>query len=114
MNIELETIIENSGLSEAKFSFGQFFNVEFTRPKTTQKTTQKKSNKLSENQLNILKYLVKNPHASRKELNENISNIGENGIKYNLKRLQELNIIERIGSDKGGYWHILENKKTNN
>jgi len=28
--------------------------------------------------------------------------------KRDLKKLKELNIIKRIGADKGGYWEVVE------
>ena len=71
---------------------------------TTQKTTQK----LSQKQKEILVYLKKNPNASRKELTETITDLTEDGVKYNLTRLKNLGLIQRIGPDKGGFWEIIE------
>lgn len=72
--------------------------------KTTQKTTQIKLNK---NQINILNLIEKNPSITRNELAE-ILNITSDGVKYNLKKLKDNNIIERVGPDKGGYWIIIK------
>lgn len=47
---------------------------------------------------------------TRKELAENIPNITENGIKYNLARLQELGVLNRIGGRKLGYWALVDKK----
>lgn len=71
---------------------------------TTQKTTQKRSDV----QIKILEYLAEHPMASRQELTDNISNITVDGIKYNLKKLQEKEFIVRIGPDKGGHWQVLK------
>jgi len=70
--------------------------------KTTQKTTQKKLNK---NQIKILNLIKENPNITRNELSKKL-NITPDGIKYNIKKLKESNIIERIGPDNGGYWKI--------
>ena len=78
-----------------------------TENKTTQKTTQKIISALSPKQQEILNYLSKNPSASRKELSENISGISEDGVKYNLKGLQQKGVIKRIGPDKGGHWEVI-------
>ena len=78
-----------------------------TENKTTQKTTQKITSALSPKQQEILNYLSKNPSASRKELSENISGISEDGVKYNLKGLQQKGVIKRIGPDKGGHWEVI-------
>ena len=75
---------------------------------TTQKTTQKTNQKLSKKQEEILVYLKKNPNASRKELTETITDLTEDGVKYNLTRLKNLGLIQRVGPDKGGYWKVIE------
>jgi len=56
----------------------------------------------------MIEYLRAHPSASRKELAENIEGITEDGVKHNLKRLQELGLIKRIGSARGGYWEVKE------
>ena len=75
---------------------------------TTQKTTQKTTQNLSKKQEEILVYLKKNPNASRKELTDTITDLTEDGVKYNLTRLKNLGLIQRVGPDKGGYWKIIE------
>ena len=76
-----------------------------TKPKTTQKTTQK--------QKAILEYLKKHSTASREELTQGIENITIDGVKYNLKRLQEIGLLRRVGADRGGYWKVLGNNDEN-
>ena len=68
---------------------------------TTQKTTQK----LNDNQIKILEYIKENPKITRNELANKLS-ISPDGVKYNLKQLVDKEIIERIGTDNGGYWNI--------
>lgn len=63
---------------------------------------------LTVTQIAIVEYLKENPQATRKELAEQIPNITENGIKYNLARLQELGILKRIGGRKLGYWAFID------
>ena len=64
--------------------------------------------KLSRKQEEILLYLKNNPKASRKDLTDNIIDLTEGGVKYNLKRLKEFGLIRRVGPDKGGFWEIIE------
>ena len=71
--------------------------------KTTQKTTQKI--KLNNNQLQIIKFIKENPKITRKELSEKM-NITVDGVKYNLKKLVDSNILERVGPNNGGYWNL--------
>lgn len=68
-----------------------------------EKTTQKV--KLNNNQLKIVDFIKENPKITRIEL-ANKLNITVDGVKYNLKKLVDNKIIERIGPDKGGYWEI--------
>jgi len=59
--------------------------------------------------MDILKLLKENPKITRNEL-ASILNITSDGVKYNLKKLVDNNIIERVGPDNGGYWSIkIEN-----
>ena len=71
--------------------------------KTTQKTTQKI--KLNNNQLKIIELIKENPKITRNELASKLD-ITPEGIKYNLKKLVNYDIIERIGPNNGGYWKI--------
>ncbi len=71
--------------------------------KATQKTTQK--TKLNNNQLKIIELIKENPKVTRNEL-ASFLNITSDGVKYNLKKLVDNNIIERVGPDNGGYWSI--------
>ena len=73
--------------------------------KTTQKTTQKI--KLNNNQLKIIELIKGNPKITRNEL-ANKLNITPDGIKYNLRKLINKDIIERIGPNNGEYWKIKE------
>ncbi len=75
--------------------------------KTTQKTTQKTKEiiKLNSNQLKIIKLIEENNKITRNEL-ANKLDITPDGVKYNLKKLIDNNIIERVGPDNGGYWNI--------
>ena len=75
--------------------------------KTTQKITQIKLNK---NQQEILKLIEENSSITRKEI-ATIIKLSEDGVKYNLKKLASNKIIERVGSDNGGYWKILDDKE---
>jgi len=79
-----------------------------TIQETIQETTQKAKPKLNQKQQEILAYLKQHPTSNRKELAEAISDISEDGVKYNLKVLQEHGFISRVGSTKAGHWEIKE------
>ncbi len=43
------------------------------------------------------------------EIASQLGNITEDGVKYNLKVLQEKGVLKRVGPAKGGYWEISIN-----
>ena len=74
----------------------------------TQITTQKTTQIMTTAQRDILNYLKSHPNASRREIAQNIKNITENGIKYNIKVLQQKGLLQRIGPDHGGEWKVMD------
>ena len=83
-------------------------------PETTQKlprnypeTTQKQALDITPVQKEIIDFLLKCPYAGRKEISSHLDSLSEDGVKYNLKLLQQKGIIKRIGPNKGGYWKVL-------
>ena len=54
----------------------------------------------------IIKHINTNNSITINELS-NFCEVGRETIKRDIKKLRELKIIERIGSDKTGYWKIL-------
>jgi predicted HTH transcriptional regulator len=65
------------------------------KAETTQKTTQK-----------ILSLIKQKSDITRQELAE-ACGISSDGIKWQLKKLQEKGAIRRVGPDKGGHWEIV-------
>ena len=49
--------------------------------------------------------IKENPSITRKEMAEKIG-ISDDGIKYNLSKLKQMNILTRVGSDRSGTWKI--------
>jgi len=94
--------------------FGNFFTIIFARAekatggKKAAGTTQKTTQKLTPKQNAILQYLKGHPFAGRDEIVQSIPDITEDGVKYNLKRLQSTGLLKRIGPDKGGKWEVAE------
>ena len=93
-----------------KFEYPERATTQYdhTTQKTTQKATQKAIQNLTEQQEAILSFLKEHPKATRKEISKSLPNITEDGVKYNLSRLQELGLLERVGGRKQGYWQIIE------
>ena len=85
--------------------------------KTTQKlprnypeTTQKQNIDITPIQKGIVDFLLHHPYAGRKEISSHLGSLSEDGVKYNLKVLQQKGVIKRIGPAKGGYWKVLSDE----
>ena len=76
-------------------------------PRNYPKTTQKPTLEMTPVQKEIVKFLLQNRYAGRKEISSHLGSLSEDGVKYNLKVLQQKGIIKRIGPNKGGYWKVL-------
>ena len=72
--------------------------------KTTQKTTRKTTLKTA---IIILEAIKNEPTISRTKLAEQCG-ITPDGIKWQMKKLQERGVLKRVGPDKGGHWEIIE------
>ena len=66
------------------------------------KNTAKITQKITVNQRKIIAAIKNNPHITQDELSEAVGIARLNIIK-NMKKLQEQNLIKRIGADKNGY-----------
>ena len=62
---------------------------------------------LNKSQIEILKQLRNNPNITISKLVK-IIGIGHTAIQNNLNKLQELNVVTRVGSRKNAYWKINE------
>ena len=76
-------------------------------PRNYPETTQKLPLDITPVQKEIIDFLLKCPYAGRKEISSHLDSLSEDGVKYNLKILQQKGIIKRIGPNKGGYWKVL-------
>jgi fido (protein-threonine AMPylation protein) len=61
---------------------------------------------MSERQHKILEIIVTNKTVTARQLSE-LLNTTDRTIEREIKKMKELNIIERIGGDRGGHWKIL-------
>jgi ATP-dependent DNA helicase RecG len=65
---------------------------------------------LTQNQSKILEHIIENNHISIAKLSEAIS-ISTTAIDNNIVRLKALDVLRRVGPDKGGHWEIIEANK---
>lgn len=74
---------------------------------TEKKVTVKVTQKVTVNQQKILNLIKENPFITQEELSKNIG-IARKSIISNMKKLQDVGLIKRIGADKNGYWQVEE------
>ncbi|MCG8502307.1 MAG: putative DNA binding domain-containing protein [Firmicutes bacterium] len=63
---------------------------------------------LTQNEKLILDSIINNPKISQNKLSE-ILGVSKSTVRRATDSLKEKNIIERVGSNKGGYWKIIKN-----
>ena len=68
---------------------------------------EKEGDFLSQRRKQILREIISNPHITQKQLSS-IVGIGLTAIENNIRYLKENKYIERIGSNKTGYWEVKE------
>ena len=56
--------------------------------------------------LKIIEQISNNPRTTMTDL-ANLTGYSRRWVAQTIKRLQEQNIIKRIGSDKSGHWEII-------
>ena len=74
---------------------------------TERKVTVKVTLKVTVNQQKIIDAIKSNPKVTQEELAE-IVGITRKSVISNMKKLQENGFINRIGTDKNGYWKVVE------
>ncbi len=55
--------------------------------------------------MKILELIKQNPKITLEEI-ANVLGISKRAVEKQVKKLREANIIERIGSDRSGWWKI--------
>ena len=76
---------------------------------TTQKQMETTQKPLNSTQKEIINYLKEHPTATRQEVAEAIGDITEDGIKFNIGKLQQYGLLKREGGRKSGTWVVIDN-----
>ena len=76
---------------------------------TTQKAQGTTQKTLNTTQKKILNYLKEHSHATRKDMAAVIGDITEDGIKFNIGKLQKYGLLKREGGRKSGTWVVIDN-----
>ena len=109
MNTEyLERFFRNLLLGEHNELKNRYTHIRYDEylKANSAKITQKMNVKITVNQQKIIDEVKKNPFVTQEELSSLVG-IAKLNINKNMKKLQEQNIIRRIGADKNGHWEIV-------
>ena len=67
---------------------------------------EKVNEKVNERQKKIITIVLDNPYITQSELAGKLG-ISLVHVNKNMKKLQSLGLIRRIGPDKGGHWEVV-------
>ncbi len=101
--------MKKANLPEPEFEIlRETFKVTFRKEKV-EESEQKSGQKiiLNETQIKILEIIKNNPSVTQNDISFEL-NLGRTTITKNIKIFKDNNIIERIGSDRKGYWKIIQ------
>ncbi|TXI88687.1 MAG: HTH domain-containing protein [Chryseobacterium sp.] len=98
-----------ANLPEPYFGLEGFFTVRFYRPVEFGKWIELISNNLTDKQALILREINTNPNITLQELAASL-NITQRTVERNVAILRGLELLERVGSRKDGYYKIKMNR----
>ena len=74
-----------------------------TNKKTIEKTIEKTNKKTGQKIISIMKSM---PDVTLAEL-ANATGLSVAGVRWNIRKLKDANLIRRVGPDKGGHWEVV-------
>ncbi len=101
--------MREENLPAPHFSLKGIFAVTLYRPLEFGKWIENWTEKISKNQLKILKAIHKNPEITFSQLSKEIK-LAKTTINNNIQELKELELLQRVGSERKGYWSISRKK----
>jgi len=112
-DIYIALIGKDYGLPEPEFKMQAGFVAIIYRKKglalsrvRNRKDTVKDTVKLTSIQKNILKEISVNQFITIQEISEKVK-INIRNTKSNISKLKDKGLLERVGSDKNGYWRVI-------
>ena len=105
-NLPMPEYTVNSGDIMIKFT-GPEDRIIRVSGRLSEKLSEKLSDKLSEKEQKTLEILIEDPGYTSPQIAEKL-NVSRVSVTKYLKTLKEKGLIERIGSDRKGYWRITK------
>ncbi len=101
--------MKDENLPAPHFSIEGIFVVTLYRPIEFNKWLESWTDKISKNQIAILKAIHKNSEITFAKLSKEIK-LGKTTINNNIQELKELELLQRVGSERKGYWSVSTKK----
>ena len=79
--------------------------IEFTAPEDRAIRLEKVNDRVTDDERTLLSFLIEDPGYTVSQLSEKME-VSRKTVAKKMKQLKERDIIERIGSDRKGYWKI--------
>ena len=95
----------NPGIIMIEFSAPIDRVISSVRHRVTDKVTDKVTDNLDEKATQILALISKDPASTSTKISEKLS-FSKKTVSQRLKEMKEKGILERIGSNRKGYWKI--------
>ena len=92
-------------VQEEDFCITIWRNVDGVALKGSESLSENLEKTTTETTTEILRLLIENPYMTNQELADKCG-LSKDGIYYNIKILKQKGILERVGSNKGGYWKV--------
>lgn len=103
--VRMRDLMADAKLTPPEFTMDGMFTVTFRRPYDFENWVENWLEKLTDNRVKILREIHRNNRISTRKLEQKIS-VSVSAIDNSIDVLKELGLLERVGSDKGGYWKI--------
>ena len=101
--------MKTENLPAPHFSLKGIFVVTLYRPIEFDKWIESWIDKISKNQIKILNAINTNTEITHIELSKK-TKLGKTTINNNIQELKELELLQRVGSERKGYWSISTKK----
>lgn len=110
MNAEyLEKFFRNLLLGESNELKNRYVHIRYSdgmAQKASQSVTVNVTVKLTANQKSILELVKENPNISQEAIAAELG-LARETVNRNMKKLQERDVLKRLGADKNGRWEII-------
>lgn len=103
--LRMQETMRDAKLPAPDFQTEGIFSVSLYRPVDFEQWLMNVKKNITKNQGRILKAIYANPEITHKELAEEL-NLSTTAVGNNIKKLKHNQLLERIGSDKTGYWTV--------